>query len=331
MKIDKQTLIENSVVRLSREIENAVGFKVDIDTLTAIRSKVTEQRFYEVAPSDFMPVNVGEGGWNDTILTYQSFSVADDFEASLVDSSTGTTKATQSETQIQDVQVPVKMWKNGVQYNVAELAAASESGNWSLIEAKESARFKNWQLGVQKTAFLGLSLTGVLGLLNQSDVTINTALITKDIKAMTAAEFQTFLAGILSAYFDNSNSTVLPDTFVIPMDDFLGLGTSIDENFGLKSRLERIKEAFVAVTGNADFQVKGLVYSQQERNSLSQNRYVLYRRNDDASLRMDIPLDYTTTIYDTVNGFDYQSMAYGRFTGVKAYRPAEMIYFDYAN
>jgi hypothetical protein len=331
MKLNYAQAIENAANKLNREIKNASGFDVDITTLTHIRAKVTEQKFYEVRPSDYMPVNVGEGGWNDFVLTYQSLSNSDDFEAGITNSNSANTKLAQSESEIRDIQVPVKLWAGATAYNIAELGAATESGNWSLIESKETARFKTWQLGLQRVAFLGLDIPGVLGLLTQPDVTVNTAIITKDISAMTATEFQAFLAAILGAYFDNSNSTTLPDTFIIPMDDFLGLGSAVDEVFNMKSRLQRIRESFIEMTGNEKFMVKGLAYAQQERNNLTKNRYVLYRREDDTGLRLDVPLPYTTTIFDTVNGFQYQSAAYGRFTGCKTYRPAEMIYFDYAN
>ena len=45
---------------------------------------------------------------------------------------------------------------------------------------------------------------------------------------------------------------------------------------------------------------------------------------------MDIPNDYTTTLQDTIEGFTYSSAAYATFTGAKAYRPKEMLYFDWA-
>jgi hypothetical protein len=61
---------------------------------------------------------------------------------------------------------------------------------------------------------------------------------------------------------------------------------------------------------------------------LNKNRYTLLSYDED-SLRMDIPVDYTNTLQNTVNGFNFQSAAYGQFTGLKAYRPKEMLYFDW--
>jgi len=335
----KGLLIENAVSRLQNDVNkiaNASGFKVDIDTLTEIKAEVVKQKFYEVAPSSFMPVVVGEGAWADELLTYKSGSVSDPFESGLIAAgSSNAARDSMSETAIEALKVPVKYWKRAITYNLVELNQATRSGNWSLIEAKEEARFKSWQLGIQKIAFLGLDQPGVDGLLTQSDVTSNTALITKKISDMNASEFQALLAGLFGAYNVNSDSTAMPDTFVIPTDDYLGLVSSVDETYPLKSRLERLSEAGKLATMNPSFEVVPLAYAQAAKNAeflgggSGLNRYILYIRSDRQSLRMDVPVDYTQTITDTVSGFDYSSVAYGGFTGCKAYRPAEMLYFDY--
>lgn len=333
--MNKQVLIENAIQRVTKqvgEIANANGFDIDITTLTDIKTKVTTQKFYTVTPSEYLPVVAGEGAWAEDLLTYKSFSTGGNFEAGIVDAGSGNGKLQTTDTAIEGVRVPTKFWGNELNYNLMELNRASKSGNWSLIQAKEEARFKSWQLGVQKTAFLGLaSADDVTGLLTQTDVTANTTLITKDISSMTSTEFEALIAGLLPAYYANSNNTAMPDTFIIPTDDYLGLGSASDATFPLKSKLERLLDALRMMTANPNFEIKPLSYSQQENNGLSKNRYVLYNRSDDASLRMDVPIGYTTTVMDTVNGFNYTSVAYGQFTGAVAYRPKEMLYFDYAN
>ena len=152
---------------------------------------------------------------------------------------------------------------------------------------------------------------------------------------MNATEFQALLAGLFTTYNTNCNSTVFPDTFIIPTDDYLGLVSSVDETYPLKSRLERLVESGRLATMNADFQVLPLAYSEASKNAdflgsgSGLNRYVMYVRNDRQALRMDVPVDYTQSITDTISGFDYSSVAYAGFTGCKAYRPAQILYFDY--
>jgi len=327
MNIYQQNMLEKVEGRLMAEISNT-GFDVNITTLTAIKARVTDQKFYEVTPSDFMPVEVGENPWATEQLTYTSFSTGDDFEKGIIEEGTNDGKMERTDTQIGSIIVPRKVWGKTTNYNIAELAQATKSGNWSLMEKKEESRFKNWQLGIQRTAFLGLdSNPTVKGLLTQTNVNINTAVITKTISSMSSTEFNTFLSTVLPVYFANSNSTVLADTFVMPMADYLGLASAVDEGFPLKSRLERLYEVFQTYV--PAFAIEGLVYSSAANNNLGVNRYVMYRSNDPSSLTFEIPVDYTTTIYDTVNGFNYSSVGYGQFASVEAYRPLEMLYFDF--
>ncbi len=55
--------------------------------------------------------------------------------------------------------------------------------------------------------------------------------------------------------------------------------------------------------------------------------YSLYNY-DEESLRMDIPVDYTNTLANSIDNFSFQNVGYGQFTGVLAYRPLELMYFD---
>lgn len=327
-KITRENMLEHAVARLSKEIKNSTGFQIDINTLTGIKARITEQKFYEVSPSEFMPVEVGQNPWAIESLTYRSFSTSDNFEKGVIETGSNDGRLQRADTQIDAIITPRRAWATTTNYNIPELMQAQVSGNWSLVEAKETARFKSWQLGIQKVAFLGLGTGSLIkGLLNQTGVTINTTVITKKISAMTTTEFNTFLSTVLATAFANANSTVLPTHFAIPMSDYLGLGVAADEAFPLKSKLDRMLEVFRSYVPN--FQIKGLAYADEANNGLSVSRYVMYRGDDASSLTMEIPVDYTTTIYDTINGFNYESVGYGQFSGVQTYRPAEMIYFDF--
>jgi len=338
MNKNKDILIQNAVQRLkvqSAQIENALGAKIDIDTLTGIKAKVTKQVFYEVRPSEYLPIVVGENAFAEDLLTYKEYSIGNDFESGIISGGSNQTRTEKADAAIEGIKVPIVDWRKMVEYNLMELGKASRAGNWSLVEAKERSRYKNWQLGIQQVAFLGLSSkTDVDGLLTQSDVAANTATIPTFMKLMSTSQFKTVIDNILSDYFANSGSTVMPTHFVIPMSDWLGLGTPTSETYWNGSKRSWLIENFKEATGNPNFKVLPLVYSQKAANleflggGTGLNRYAMYRY-DDESLRMDIPIDFTTTITDTINGFDYQSAAYAQFTGAKAYRPKEMIYFDH--
>jgi hypothetical protein len=50
---------------------------------------------------------------------------------------------------------------------------------------------------------------------------------------------------------------------------------------------------------------------------------------DEEALRMDIPVDYTNTLANSLDNFNFQNVAYGQFTGVVAYRPLEIFQFGF--
>lgn len=316
---------------LERQIQNALGYEISITSLTAISKRVTEQKFFELRPSDYMPVRVGEGAWSTNIVTYRSFDVAGDFETGIVNTGSGDSRLASADTAIDQITVPVKNWAKQINYTIMDLEFASRSGNWDVVTSKEIARKRNWDLGVQKVAFLGsLNMPQVYGLLSQPDVNSNTTLITGYINAMSDAQYQTFVAGVYEAYRSNANRTAKPDKFIIPEGDYNGLITPVNTNFAITSKLEYLEKAFRTITGNANFKVLPCAYADAANNSgyVGHNRYVLTNGDAD-SIRMDIPVDYTNTVQNSINGFQFQNVGYGQFTGCKAYRPLETLYFDW--
>lgn len=313
-------------------INNSLGFELPITTLTGIFKKVSEQKFATIAPADYLPLRVGENSWSTNILTYRSYSIAGSFETGNLNVGANNSKLATADTGVDGVTVKVMNWGVENFWNVMELMTAARSGNWDLVTSKEHARKKMWDLGIQKTAFLGLAdNSDFLGLFTQPDVNSNTALITTNIHSMTASQFQAMLGGLLTAYQINCNYTAYPTHFIIPASDFNGLANTVDETFPLKSRLERIKESFKEITMNSNFKVMPNFYADQANNTdtINLNRYTLLNY-EETSVRMDIPVDYTSTLQNTINGFNFNNVGYGQYTGAKAYRPLEMLYFDWS-
>lgn len=316
------------------EKRNALGYEIDITSLTQIIKSVTEQKFYEVNFADYLPVVVGEGAWSSQLVKYRSFDIADDFETGVLNTGSSHAKLASISTAVDAVYVPVVNWAKEITYSIIDLKQASLSGNWDLVTSMESARWRNWNLGLQKVAFWGSdTLSGVDGLLTLGNVNSNTTLITKKISSMNAAEFQALLAGLLEAYRANGQRTAMPTTFIIPEDDYNGLASSVDETYPLKSRLERLLEGLRLMTRNPGFEVLPCAYAIQSVNAgvtgLNKNRYVLLNKDAD-SIRMDIPVQYTNTMQNTLNGFTFQNVGYGQYSGVVPYRPLEVLYFDWA-
>lgn len=322
---------EERLVNHNQQILNSLGYEVNLTSLTAIAKRITTQKFFQIAPADYMPVVVGEGTWSAEILTYRSYQLGGDFEAGIVNTGADNARLAQADAGVDSITVPITNWIKEIGWTIFDLQMASKAGNWDLVTAKETARKTNWDLGIQRTAFLGLvSNPGVYGLLTQPNVTINTSVIPTAISQMTATQFNALLANILGAYQTNCNFTAMPTHFVIPQNDYNGLATFPDPTYPLKTMLEILNDAFKTMTRNPNFKILPVAYADQVNNAavsgLNTNIYTLLR-HDPESLRMDIPLDYTNTLANTINGMQYQNAGYGQFTGVLAYRPLEMLYF----
>jgi len=321
-----------------RRLDNSLGYEVNITTLTTIMKKTTEQKFFEVPPADFFAVRVGEGTWSTNLTTYRAFDVAGTFEDGIVNTGGQNGRMASADAGVDSLNIRVFPWAKQVGWSIFDLQFAAKSGNWDVVTAKESARKKNWDLGVQRVAFLGargLNAAGgaCTGFLNQAGITVNTTLITKKISSMTTAELKVFCAGVLDAYRSNCNRTAWPTNFAIPESDFLGLASQASPDFPIKSTLQLLQEMFATMTGKPGFKIQSLAYADAAYHTdvaaiAGKQCYVL-SSYDEASLRMDVPLDYTNTLANSLDNFSFQNVGYGQFTGVLAYRPLEMLYFRY--
>ena len=306
------------------------GFQYAIDTLSYIRSQIIKQKFYEIAIADYLPVDVGEGAFSDEIVQNLQFMQAGGFYDGDVTNQDQTGRLAQVNTGLDPIRMRTQIWAKATGWTIMEIERASRSNNWDVVSGKLESLKKNWDLGVQETAFLGHPDGVMTGLLNDSEVTINTTLVATTLTAMTEAQFTTFVGGLIPAYFANSNDTSIPDTFIIPNDDFLGLSVPYSPSFPNISKIDYMQKAFAATTGNPNFKILGLSYAQATRNAgrgINENRYVLYKNNPE-TLKMAIPVDFTMLEADTTNRLNWQQAAYGQYSGVLINRKREVLYLD---
>ena len=315
---------------------DATGFQIAIDTLTYIKKQITKQKFYEVEFAEYLPVSVGDGAFAQNILTNLEFSNSADFETGNIGAGTNNDRLAAADASVASKTIKVINWAKQVGYSIFDIEQALQANNWDVIEAKHRSRKKNWDLGLQKIAFLGsISDTGVTGLLTNPNCTINTALITAPISGLSAANFATFVRTLIQTYFTATNSTQMPTHFEVPYTDFLGLQNLVPGTVGTYpiSMMEYLEKAFKAATMNPNFKIYPLAYGDAANNaavlgSSGKQCYTLYNSNPE-SLRMDIPVDYTVTQPNTTNNFQFQDVAYGQYTGVGVYRNLEVLYFRY--
>lgn len=312
---------------------SSLGYQIAIDTLTFIVKEITEQKFYMVAPADYLPVAVGNGAFSQALLTNLVVNTSGSFESGNIDQGSANDRLATANAAVASKTIQVVNWAKAIGYTIFEIEQALQANNWDYIESLHVARKTNWDLGIQQIAFLG-SLSNnanVPGLLTQTSVNSNTSVITQAISAMSAADFATFVANVVEAYQSNCAFTAYPDTFVIPQSDWNGLAAPVSSTYPVNSKLEYLKNAFKEIVPGG-VEIKPLVYCQSAQNSaygVNLNRYAMYRK-DPRSIRMDIPVDLTITSPNSVNNFQFQDAGYGQYTGVGVYRNLETLYFDFA-
>jgi len=325
-----EIVMANQELANSMGLENALGFEINITTLTEISKSITEQKFFEIPIADYLPVRVGNNAWSSNIVTYRSFELGGDFEAGNINTGASNSRLAEADSGVDTLTNPVVNWAKKLNYTIFDLKLAAKSGNWDLVTSKERARKKNWDLGIQKIAFLGSSTNAaVLGLLNQSTVNVNTTLITAFINSLSSANFAVFVQSIIEAYRSNCARTAFPTHFIIPEGDYNGLATPVSPTYPNITMLDYLLQAFKLITRNPNFKILPCAYCDKANSgTINKNTYVLLNYDED-SLRMDVPVPYGNTLQNTINGFQFENVGYGQYTGALAYRPLEMLYFQF--
>lgn len=331
--VESASLLNEREVVLAEKLTNALseqyGYLVPMTTLTAVLRDVASQKFYQIPVADYLPVRVGtEAAFAEDILMFRSFQVGGDFEKGYIETANEGRLAS-TDAQLDAIRVKARMWAKELNWSIIDVAKAAKTGIWDLVTQKEKSRRTNWDLGIQKTAFLGSRDGTMEGLATLSDVTVNTTLIPAAINSMTDAQFQSFAQGIIGAYLVNNNYTAMPNRLYIPQSDYVALATATSVQFPIKSKIEYLRDVLKAATNQQDFEIKPLAYLQvaQSDGKLSADRYILMRYDEDVA-RFEIPVDYTVTVPNSIEGFTLRNVAYGQHSGVLDARPQEILYMD---
>ncbi len=308
------------------------GYQYEIDTLTHIAKDIIEQKFYRVAPADFIPIEVGEGAYMDSIVRNVSFQSSGSFFDGDVDTNSETSRVAQTNVNISPIDMPLIHWNKVAAWSNIDLEKATRTSNWDVLSAKLEALKTSWDLGIQEVAFLGHpSIEKVTGLLNDSEVTVNTSLIDKPISNMNSVEFQAFVGGLLSAYIENTLYTEnSPNMFVMPAKDYAGIVSAASDRYPNMTKLQFLRQAMVEATGEKDFAIKPLAYCQANKNdvrSINKNRYVMYKK-DPKTMKMAIPMDFTFMDAEKTSGSRWAQEGQGQYSGVLITRKREVLYFD---
>lgn len=315
---------------------NQLGYEVSITTLTQIVKKISEQKLYKIAPADYVPVKVGEGTWSSNLTTYRSFDVADEFESGIINTGGDNTRASAADAAIDALNIKTNNWMKGNSWSIFELEEAAKSGNWDLVASKEKTRKRNWDLGIQRVAFLGArgqngSNGSCLGLLNQPTGQFDTTLITQNISSMSTTQLSSFQQAAIQRFRANCNYTAYPTHFVVPESDYNGMAAQAAPGFPMKTILALLLEAFQIICQNKNFKILPLAYADVANAggalpAGAASKLYTFLNYDEESIVMNVPLQYTNTLANSLDNFMFQNSGYGQFTGVLALRPAELYY-----
>jgi len=306
---------------------NSLGYQQLITTLTAVGRKVAVQKFFEIPFAEYVPVVMGNGAFMRAIINWRTFIKGEGFESGIISTSGNNAQLHLVDAAYDQVSQNILNWGKALEYNIFELEEAMRANTiFSLIEARETARRKEWDLGIQKVAFLGIQ--SELGLLNQTGCTTDATNLTGWIKELSAENFNLFVGKIYELYRANCARTAKPTHFIMPEGDFNGLVNYASTTMFTKTKLELLLEAFKTITGNSNFKILPCAYGDKANYDGVYNRYALLNY-DETSIKMDLPMDYVMTQAGTVNGFTWQNVGYGQFTGVALIRPKELYYFTH--
>lgn len=313
---------------------SSLAYQYATDRLTYIRSRIVEQSFYEVQPAEYLDVIPGEGAFSAQIITNATIKTAGGFGQGKLNTGNGNARLATADAAVTPFYTLVRNWALAVEYSIFDVQQSLFAGNWDIIEAKHRSRKMDWDLGIQAIAFLGDldDLTNYPGLYTQSTVNVNSSVITGNISAMSAADFQTFVAAILGAFLANCNQTRWPNTFVMPQDDYAGMAAAASSTYPNISKMSYLQQAFDAIVPNGKVKIMPSAYGMTAYNTaagIGKQRYILYRQDID-TLFMELPVDYQVTAVGTLNNFNYQDVAYGQFCGVTVLKPLEVLYFDHS-
>lgn len=310
---------------------DSIGLEQNLTTLTQLLAGVQRQKFYTLngqALTDFIPIEMGTGAYARQMTQFAVAQVGDNFESGIVQPGNGINKDANVDIAIDTISIRNNFWRMKYQATneIVRMAQVNQE-TFSYIEEQERARLKTFQLGIQKVAFLGTEDGLNEGLLNLSGVTVNTTLIPANFANMTTAQLTNFATTAMSTYFALTNSTVFPNTMVIPTSDLAGLATYISSTYPVgETRKEFLERAFKAAGAPSDFKILHTVYNNTAGTG-GTARYVLYNRDAD-TLSMYLPKPYTPYPLFPVGALDMISDAEAQFTGVWAKRPQEILYMD---
>ena len=309
------------------DVPNA-GIVQTVDTLTTILDSVVNAKYYTTPfpLTDYVKMDVGRGAYGTQIFQFATAYTGSTFEQSIINpSSTGVHNNATSDIRIDGISIKNNFFRNDYSISNEELRmAAAGRVSFDIIEEKEKARKQMWDLGIQKSHFLGVGDNQ--GLLNLSGVTVNTSLLPTAVDKLNTSEIKNFAGNAISTYYAQTNGTYFPNRWLMPSNAYMALGVPYGNTFGMPTLLEVFENAFKKAGAPDDFKIVHTIYANDQATT-GYGRHVLYNNNEENIVRY-IPKAYTPHPLFPMGSLDMISQAEGQFTGVQVKKPETVLYID---
>ncbi len=310
-------------------ISDVAGLQQLTTTLTRIIAGVVETKYYELSGqklSDFSAIEIGNGAYATDLLQYAVSYVGQEGQGWINPTANGIARDANHTIKIGSLRIKNHFWRGD--YTVTNELVQMGNVNaqtFSIIEEHEKARKKSYDLEIQKKHFFGFpDEAESTGLLNKTDVTVNTTLMPATLANMTDAQFQTFLAQVGAEYGRNTQYAIQFNRMLIPTSDFLALGQPFGQ-FGL-SRLAVLEDSLRRVAG-PDFKIVHSKYNDMANAAGNGARYVFYSADAD-NLCAFMPKPYTPHPLFPQGSLDLISQAEAQYIPPYLKRTNSMLYAD---
>ena len=264
----------------------ASGVIQTVDTLTTIMDSVLRAKYYTTPfpLTDYVKMDVGRGAYGTSIFQFATAYTGATFEQSIVNpASTGVHNNATSDIRIDGISIKNNFFRNDYSISNEELRmAAAGRVSFDVIEEKERARKTMWDLGIQKSHFLGFRENQ--GLLNLTGVTVNTSLLPAAPAALTVAQIKNFAANAIATYYAQTNGTYYPNRWLMPSDSFMQLGVPYGDTFGMPTLKSVLENAFKEAGAPEDFKIVHTIYAN-DLGGQGKGRHVLYNNNEENIIR----------------------------------------------
>lgn len=311
----------------SNSLFSTPGIEQAITTTTAVMGKVLNTQYYELNGqklSDFTPIEVGFGAFQSKLLQMATTAQGTDFNSCLINPTTGAIKLDgQTDIEVGSLEYVNHFFRDTytISKEGSEMASRARIP-FNLLEEKERARKKKFDLGLQYAWFFGSdSPSGKsYGLLNQPNAVVNTSYLPAKIKDMTDAQFATFVANLRGLYNDQTNGTANFDRICLAQDDYFALD-AVYGSFGM-TRRQILEDVVRANNGK-------IVYTlyNETAGSTGGARYALYKYDADY-IQGFLPLEYTPSPLYPQGAFDLISNAMAQFVTPQLKRTNTLVYLD---